>query len=327
MPDLFLPDPSGLDRSPGPGMVQNTETLRDSRPGGADGLSPEVVTGLDEARRNGLTSLYGADWEAAGERLARAFEAEGPAAYDRLAREPGAYGTVSGDPTRAETVAGGLWAREVVLAEVRGTTLPGSSRSEERGAPTTDRDQTLDRDPPVRLRPGESLAFRDPKPILIPAGGRTRGYGGAPVAGGPPVVPIAVTVSGGVNVRSVERIDGRDMATMSVSAVAELSTNGAGPARQTATSGRLVDVTSGRDGRSYPFTLRDEGGDHILPSSPGGSRYLGGATVSVPAGRTYEVRIDVATDLPNRGLRLAPRTYISDPPFTPTDTGRAGSQP
>lgn len=87
-------------------------------------LSPDVQAGLSDAYRSGLTLLYGDQWREAGTRLAQAYATEGQAAYERLGRDPGAFGTVVGDPAQAERVAGGLWARENVLAQARGDEPP-----------------------------------------------------------------------------------------------------------------------------------------------------------------------------------------------------------
>ena len=295
--------------------VADTRLTAESAPRSSQTTEPRPdVANLDRVYQSGLTTLYGADWESAGQRLAQAFSAEGPAAYERLARTPEAFGTVVGDRSASEGVANGLWAREQVLASARGVELPGSFRSPD--ATTGGADQSLEREPPTRLRPGEHLPFTSTLARAVPAGDRSGINGSAPVPFGPAYTPLAISVRGNVSVDLVRTVDGRQAAEVTVSAYTQTGTNAYGRVNNIFTGGRLVEVTPRGDGRTIPFTLRPAPNGVRIPDSPGGSRALGATTLVVPVGRTYRAEFDVATNLPARGARLATKTYESGE-FTP----------
>lgn len=101
---------------------------RAPRPGEDAGLDASVVQGLADARHGMLSTLYGTEWEAAGQRLDQAYATDGTEAYARLERDPETFGPLSGDRDSSGHVADTLWVREQVLAEARGDVLPASFR-------------------------------------------------------------------------------------------------------------------------------------------------------------------------------------------------------
>lgn len=301
MPDLFHDDGPSQRPEPTPHLEQAPEM----RPGVAEGLEPRAVDMLESARQGGLQRLYGTEWEAAGAKLDEAYRSEGPAAYERLEQHPESFGAVSSDPRYSEMVAGGLYARERVLAEARGERPAETYRSTE----TTPSESRTQR-PTERLDVGDSSTFRSTHVRHVAAGGRTRGYGGQSVAGGMPDVPIGVSVGGFVSVDRVGTVRGVRSAEIRIAAYAQTSTNAAGRIDNVLTSGRLVDVTPGGGGRDIPFSLRPSATKPIMPESPGGTRDLGTGTVIVPVGRTYRAEFDIATNTPSRSpYRLAPEAY------------------
>lgn len=311
MPDLFQSD----SRTQAPAQQTQPEHAPDLRPGAADGLSADAVQGLADARQGGLQRLYGTDWEAAGEQLDEAFRTDGPSAYARLEREPETFGAVSGDRRYSEMVAGGLYARERVLPEARGEALPDTYR-----VANVAQSEGRTHQPTERLDVGESATFHYTNVRHVAGGGRTRGYGGASVAGGMPDVPIGISVGGFVSVDRLGSLRGVPSASVRIAAYAQTSTNAAGHVDNVLTSGRLVDVTPGGGGRNIPFSLHPNATKPVQPDSLGGTRDLGTGSVIVPTGRTYRVEFDVATNTPSRSpYRLPPVTYNG---ATFTATGR-----
>lgn len=319
MPDLSLSEPGRSPSQEAParetagGMEQAAEL-----PGARDGLDADAATGLEEVRQNTLQSPYGDGWEAAGERLGAAFEAEGASAYERLGERRGDYGPVTGEG--AEHAAATLWVREQVLAEARGETLPGSYRSTEAredvgSGPSGG--ETLGVEPPRRLRPGESFHYSSDLFRAVPVGGLPGTNSGLAGAFRPSHTPLTISVRGAITVDSVRNdASGHQMAQISVNAHSEASTNGYGPIRNVCTGGRLVEVTRYGDGTTIPFTLRRDPNGVVIPDSVGGSQELGSTRLTVPAGRTYRAEFDMATNLPNRSATLSRKTYASGE-FTP----------
>lgn len=197
-----------------------------------------------------------------------------------------------------------LWAREGVLAQARGETLPETYDSD-----STGRDGRGRQTPPERLGRGDVSQFSDEALIWVAAGGRTRGYGGVAVPVGIPTLPVTVTAAGYVAVENVGLQNGRDVASVTISAYTQSSTNAAGRVDNIFTGGRLVDV-SPSGGPSIPFRLERRSQTPIMPESPGGTRDLDVASVVVPAGRAYRVELDIATNTPERSpFRHLPATY------------------
>ena len=310
MPDLFQPGPERA-RTP---SVQ-PETQRDQRPDALEGLTPAQTKGLEQAREGGLRMLYGNGWEAAGARLDAAYGAEGPAAYQRLEREPGAYGVVTGDPRRFEMAAGGLYARERVVAEARGETPAETYHTDE---DRSNRDvahaegENLDIDHPLVLRPGEYGESRNTRTLRVPVGGLPA------TSVRPAYTPLSVTVGTTFTNENVVRVGSRggQEAQIEFSAHSEYSTNGYGRIASICEGGQIVEVTPNGYGMRIPFRLTPIEGHSFYGRGEGGSDLLGRASVSVPVGKTYRIEFNVTTGLLDRGKLLDIEVYKSID-FTP----------
>lgn len=124
MPDIPLGPLDASQRD----MRSGQEVERTPLPVEAQDPDAPVHMALDQARERGLRTLYGGGWREAGEQIDQAFATDGPPALDQLSRAPETYGRTVGPPDSADVAARTLWAREQVLAQMRGDTLPETFR-------------------------------------------------------------------------------------------------------------------------------------------------------------------------------------------------------